>query len=337
MTLAALPRRWLAPVLALVVAVTLFVTPSGAYAEPDEGGNATQLIQNIEAASRGYLEAQDGLEASQYKQAALQKELVQVNAELTPLRKEVAAIAVEAYTNGRLTTIGAMLSASSSDSFLERATMLEEMNYREDDSLRKLTRLESKAKADKEAIDAEAAIQKAQKAEMKKRLDALELTLSKSGGRKAATGWLKIPAPKAIPTKRNADGSLPSESANVKDPTGTGGKITPRTKHALDEAKRVGFTRFTKCWRTQSWGEHPKGRACDYSVSVGGFEGVPNSSERIYGDKLAAFFIQNARALGVLYVIWYRMIWTPGAGWHNYSGCCGAAAEHQNHVHLSMY
>jgi len=335
-TLTAL-RRWLAPLSVLVVAVTLLVTPSGAYAEPDEGGNATQLIQNLEAAARGYVEAQDALETSQAKQAVLQKELAQVNAELGPLRKEVAAIAAEAYTNGRLTTIGAMLSATSSDSFLERATMLEEMTYREDESLRRLTRLEAKATADKEAIDAEAAIQKAQAAEMKKRTTALELTLSKSGGRYAATGWLKVPAAKAIPTKRNADGSLPKESATVSDPTGTGGKITPRTLHALQEAKRVGFTKFTKCWRTQSWGEHPKGRACDFSVSAGGFAGVPNSADRIYGDKLAAFFIQNAKALGVLYVIWYRMIWVPGVGWHHYSGCCGAAAEHQNHVHLSMY
>jgi hypothetical protein len=335
-TLTAPPRRWLASIFALGVALTLLTSPSGAAAEPGEAGNA-QLINNLEAAARGYVEAQDALETSQVKQAQLTKELAKVNAELGPLRKEVGAIAATAYVNGRLNAIGAMLSSTSSDSFLTRATMLEEMTYREDEALHRLTRLESKAKADKAAIDAEAEIQKAQATEMKKRVAALEATLSKSGGRYAATGWLKVPAPKAIPAKRNADGSLPRESASVSDPTGTGGHITPRMDHAYDEARRVGFRWFTKCWRTQSWGEHPKGRACDFSSSPGGFAGAATGANRIYGDKLAAFFIQNAKALGVLYVIWYRMIWVPGVGWHHYSGCCGAAAEHMNHVHLSMY
>lgn len=337
MTLTAPPRRWLASILAFAVALGLVAaTPSNAFAEPDEGHNQ-QLIQNLEAAARGYVEAQEALEISQVNQARLKKELAKVNAELGPLRAQVGAIAAAAYTNGRLNAIGAMLSSTSSDNFLARATMLEEITYREDEALRRLTALEAKAKADKEAIDAEAAIQTAQKSEMQKRISALELTLSKSGGRYASPDWLKVDAPKAAPTKRNRDGSLPRESATVRDPTGTGGSITPRTKHALDEAKRFGFTRFTKCWRTQSWGEHPKGRACDFSSARGTFAGTATGADRIYGDKLASFFIQNAKALGVLYVIWYRMIWVAGAGWHRYSGCCGAAAEHTNHVHLSMY
>lgn len=337
--LTARPRAWHAAVLALVAAFTLFVVPTGAaMAEPDEGGDSkTQtLVKNLEAAARGYVEIQSQLDESQAKQELLKTELQAVEKELGPLRKQVAVIAATAYANGRLSTLGAMLAANSSEDFLTRATMLEEISLRDDDSLHRLVILETKAKDDKAAIDAEANIQATMAVELKKRLTTLELTLSKSGGRKATLNWPLSLSPTAAPAPRTKTGALPSESASIKDPTDTGGRITPRLLHALQEAKRFGFTRFTKCWRTQSWGEHPKGRACDFSVTVGGFSGVAAGSDRVYGDKLAAFFVKNAKALGVYYVIWYRMIWLPGVGWHNYSGCCGASAEHQNHVHLSM-
>jgi hypothetical protein len=338
-TLTARPRAWHAAVLALVAALMLVLSPStAAMAEPDEGGDSkTQtLVKNLEAAARGYVDIQSQLDESQAKQQILKDELAAVEKELGPLRKQVAVIAATAYTNGRLSTLGAMLAANSSEDFLTRATMLEEMTLRDNESLHRLVTLEDKAKADKEAIDAEALIQKAMATELKKRLSTLELTLSKSGGRKATLNWPLSLSPTSKSAPRTKTGGLPSQSASIKDPTGTGGRITPRTLLALNEAKRFGFTRYTKCWRTQSWGEHPKGRACDFSVSVGGFGGVAAGNDRVYGDKMAAFFVKNAKALGLYYVIWYRMIWLPGDGWHNKSGCCGAAAEHQNHVHLSM-
>jgi len=324
--------------LALVTMLTLLVTPGGAFADPDEDGDSkTQtLVKNLEAAARGYVEAQSALEESKAKQVELQHELDAVAKELTPLRRQVGIIAATAYTNGRLSTIGAMLAANSSDDFLTRATMLEELTMRDDEALHRLVALETRAKADKAAIDAEANIQVTMATELKKRLTTLELTLSKSGGHKATLNWPLALAPTARPAPHTKSGGLPNESASIKDPTGTGGRITPRLLHALQEAERFGYTRFTKCWRTQSWGEHPKGRACDFSVTVGGFSGEAKGSDRVYGDKLAAFFVKNAKALGVYYVIWFRMIWLPGVGWHNYSGCCGASAEHLNHVHLSM-
>jgi hypothetical protein len=337
-TLTARPRAWQVAILALATVLTLLVSPSGAFADPDEDGDSkTQtLVKNLEAAAKGYVEAQSALEESKANQILLKKELDAVEKELVPLRKQVGVIAATAYANGRLSTLGAMLAAQSSDDFLTRATMLEELTLRDDEALHRLTTLEKRAKDNKSAIDAEAAIQSTMSSEIKKRLNTLELTLSRSGGRKATLNWPLALAPTAKPAPRTKTGGLPSERANIKDPTGTGGKITPRLLHALNEAERFGYTRFTKCWRTQSWGEHPLGRACDFSVTVGGFSGQATGTDRVYGDKLAAFFVKNAKALGVYYVIWYRMIWLPGVGWHNYSGCCGASAEHMNHVHLSM-
>jgi hypothetical protein len=57
----------------------------------------------------------------------------------------------------------------------------------------------------------------------------------------------------------------------------------------------------------------------------------------VYGSNLAMFFVRNANALGVLYVIWYQKIWHPGTGWRTYGGCCDPASRHTNHVHLSLY
>jgi hypothetical protein len=119
----------------------------------------------------------------------------------------------------------------------------------------------------------------------------------------------------------------------------TGGSITPRTAHAMVQAQAAGFTRFVSCYRSlEDGGEHPRGRACDFSVSPnGGFGGDATGEAFDYGNNLAAFFIFNADRLGILYVIWYQKIWLPGSGWRSYSGCCDASSKHTNHVHLSMY
>jgi len=68
-----------------------------------------------------------------------------------------------------------------------------------------------------------------------------------------------------------------------------------------------------------------------------GFAGAATGEDRIYGDKLAGWFVGNADRLGVLYVIWFRQIWTPAAKWHAYSSAGGdPASDHTNHVHLSV-
>jgi len=106
--------------------------------------------------------------------------------------------------------------------------------------------------------------------------------------------------------------------------------------HALTEARLAGFTRFTACWRVQDSGEHPKGRACDFSATQNGFGGVAAGADKAYGTRLAAWCMANADALGVLYVIWFRQIWMPGVGWRAYFGSGDPSAEHTNHVHLSV-
>ena len=52
----------------------------------------------------------------------------------------------------------------------------------------------------------------------------------------------------------------------------------------------------------------------------------------MYPAVVPPFVIANFRALGVKYVIWYRRIWTPSQGWHDYDG----PSDHTDHVHVSF-
>ena len=108
--------------------------------------------------------------------------------------------------------------------------------------------------------------------------------------------------------------------------------------NAYNNARGAGYTHYTKCWRSQSSGEHPKGRACDFSANATTFvDARATGADKAYGDRLAAYFIANASRLGVLYVIWFRRIWLPSSGWKAYSGGNGdPSSDHTNHVHLSV-
>jgi hypothetical protein len=149
-------------------------------------------------------------------------------------------------------------------------------------------------------------------------------------------GFVNINSPLAKPAPRNSDGSWPKESCTVNDPT-TSGCITPRLLNAYQQAQAAGFTHYTSCFSKRASGEHPLGRACDFSAHSTGFENVAASgADKDYGTRLAAFFIKNADRLGVMYVIWYRQIWMPSTGWRAYSASGAPNVVHTNHVHLSM-
>lgn len=67
--------------------------------------------------------------------------------------------------------------------------------------------------------------------------------------------------------------------------------------------------------------DHPKGLAADFMTS-----------SKNVGDRLATFAVKHYKALGIKYVIWWRRIWTPEQGWHDYHG----PSDHTDHVHVSF-
>lgn len=336
MSMTALTRCGLRPLVVLLAAAMMLlggVTP--AAAAPDEGGTK-KLRDALEATAKGHIEAKAKLDNSKRRQKALIGELKAIELRLVDLTEQVGEVAAESYRLGRLTPVSMLLNSASPELFLERAAGLDVMAQRDGRRLRELTEARGEAARAKAAIDKEVREQQKQLALMaKKKRDAERALAAVSSG--SSSGFSGSGSASAKPAPRNSDGSWPNESCSVNDPT-TSGCITPRTLHALNQGKAAGYTRHVSCYRSGGSGEHPKGRACDFSAAVGGFKDeTATGGDRTYGNNVAAYYVRNASRLGVLYVIWYRQIWHPGTGWRAYSGSGSPAADHTNHVHLSMY
>lgn len=333
-------RRGAATVVALLAAAAVFVgasaVPAAALApsQPDEGDHK-KLRAALEVAAKGYVDAKAKLEHSGKRQVAFASRLKALEAELVTLTAEVGVVADRSYRMGRLTPVSMLLNSASPDAFLDRAAGLDLMTQRGDKQLRRLHEARDEATRAKAAIEHEIAEQKRQLKVMAKRKRDAERALAAVGGF-SSRGYIDPNSPLARPAPRNSDGSWPRESCTINDPT-TSGCITPRTLHAMNEAKAAGFKRYVSCYRSGGGGEHPKGRACDFAAAPDGFENVHASGgDRDYGNRLAAFYVKNASRLGVMYVIWYRQIWMPSTGWRSYNGGSSPASAHTNHVHLSM-
>ncbi|MDI1460055.1 hypothetical protein QEZ54_03660 [Catellatospora sp. KI3] len=338
-------RRRFASVLTAITAFAVLVGgfPTAAAAEPNEIPNAkvAKVRQNLETVAGQYIEAEAALEKSKKDQQATNLKLVVAENRYERARISVVKYAAEAYKTGRLGVFETMLNATTSDAFLQRMAALERMAARDEAILGELVATRKEADEAKAIIDAEVKKQAKLFKDLAALRKAAERELSALGGY-ATNGWVDPTSPLAIPAKRNSDGSWPKETCSINDPT-TNGCITPRTLHAMQEAKKAGFKRYVSCYRPGDMYEHPKGRACDFSTEVDGFHDYGATGDsKLYGSKLAAFYVKNASRLGIMYVIFYCQVWTVGSGWHRYSATgsnCGdsPAGDHTNHVHVSVY
>lgn len=301
--------------------------PVSAAPTDDEGGTAS-LREQLEVATKGFLAAQQTLDKSKKRQQELTAQLDQLERDLVVKTEVIGEVANVAYRRGRLGPISALLNSSSPEGFIDRAAALDAVAATEDKKLRDLLDTKEQVTRAKQAIEGEILDQQKQVQIMAARKKQAETALKNAGGGQNASG----------PSGGSSSGTAASFSGGsgcVDDPT-TSGCITPRTLHALKQAQAAGFKRYVYCHRSGGSGEHPKGRACDFSAAASGFGKVATGGDRTYGNNLANFFIKNASRLGVLYVIWFRQIWLPSSGWKSYSGSGSPSAEHTDHVHLSV-
>jgi hypothetical protein len=308
---------------------------SPAAADPNDEGGSQTLREQLDAASRGYLDAKAKLENSLKRQKELTMELGVVEAELSARTSGISELVADAYRVGPLAPMSALLGAGSTDAFLDGVAFIDVMAGNENRQIRELTSARERVTSARAAIEIELAEQRKAMTTMSQRKQQAERALLAVGGQ-ATGGFVNANSPLAKPAPRNPDGSWPTERCTVNDPT-TSGCITPRLLHAYQETKAAGFNHYVSCYRSGGSGEHPKGRACDWAAAKSGFGGVATGADRTYGNNLAAFYIRNANRLGVLYVIWYRQIWIPSSGWRAYHGGGDPASDHTNHVHLSVY
>ncbi|MGE5155873.1 MAG: coiled-coil domain-containing protein [Betaproteobacteria bacterium] len=318
----------------LVTIVALIGSALPANADPDGTGQTKALSDQLEAAAKNYYEVKAKLTASQARQVTIKKQLADAQLSLTRLQAVVGQIAAARFEGGTASMLNSLLLASESPSdLLQAGAVAEYLIWRDDSQLHQLTTVQQTAASAQQQLDAEIANEKQQYAALDAAKRKAEKALSAVGG--LVSAGFSAPSRDAQPAPRNADGSFPPERCSVQDPT-TSGCITPRLFHALTEARLAGFTHYVACFRQATFGEHPLGRACDFAAAPNGFGGIAVGADRTYGNNLAAYFIHNSDALGVLYVIWFRQIWMPGIGWRSYDGCCDPASTHQNHVHLSV-
>ncbi|WP_051115428.1 coiled-coil domain-containing protein [Paractinoplanes globisporus] len=329
-------RRRLVAALALIVAtaglaVTVAAPASAAPGDTgDDGeGGSKSLIEQVEAASKGWLEAKAALAGSKKKQTELTAKLKQLDADLGPQQAAFDEIVQQSYKTGRLGPMSALITAGSAGGFLDRAETLETVAMKQKQVMGDLQATRDGQATAKAAIDATVRDQQKQVNLMAKRKAQAENAL------KAANAGQDDPQPSDGGSSKGAS-AFQGGSGMVDDPT-SGGQITLRMLHAMQQAKAAGFTHYVHCWREQNSGEHPKGRACDFAADTDGFGGVATGSSKTYGNNLANYFINNSSKLGVLYVIWFKRIWLPSSGWKSYSGGNGdPSSDHTNHVHLSV-
>jgi hypothetical protein len=334
------PRRWLILALAPLAAVTMLLSPaSPANADPDDkksstadDGDDNPLLNDVlDSTGRRYLTAKSAVAKSTKTQLGLALKVKNAEARRDVLLPEVGAVAAQQYRTGGISTMGFLLNTNSPDGFLKKAVSLEEINAINDGKLRELDQAIDEVTTAKTRLDQEVKAQKQNLALMEKQKESAEKALSQVGGTSVTGGFVLAKSPRAAPAPRNSDGGFSPESCNVDDPT-TGGCITARTLHMYKEVKKAKFNRFVGCHRDGGPFEHPKGRACDWSLQKSGFAPWHNQDTRKYGNNLMAFLVRNADRLGILYVIWNKQIWFPATGWKSYHG----PSDHTDHVHVSM-
>jgi hypothetical protein len=339
------PRRWLMLALAPLVATTIFVAPvtpalaapSGTSSTPAEGDESDDLSDQLEATNRRFVNAKAAVTASKKNQKALATQIADAEKRRDALIPEVNAIARQQYEFGTLNTLSFLLQANDSSDFIEKAVSLEEINKLHDAKLNELNTALTTITESKTKLDAELKNQTTQLTIQQKQHDSAENQLELLGGgtginKTITNGFVDAVSKVAAPAPRNSEGGFSAESCNQDDPT-TGGCITKRTLHLYQEVKKAGFNRFVGCHRDGGPFEHPKGRACDWSLQKSGFSVAHNDDMMRYGNDLTAFLVRNADRLGIYYVIWYKQIWFPATGnWHAYHG----PSDHTDHVHVSL-
>lgn len=337
-------RFWLIAVMVLAVLCALFagvpravaVTPRAPSpsSEDDEGSSAS-LRKNLESAASGYITAKAKVGASQKRQKLLVSQIAQTETELTKLSGAAQQLGAVAYKGGLPDPLTVLANSGSIPNLVERASFVDTISRQTNGTLRELRSTQKRLAEQRKAVDKELKTQQTLEKTLAKRRADAEKALSDSGAGQSSAGFFSGTSAAAVPAARNSDGSWPTESCDIKDPT-SDGCITPRMLHVYQQARAAGFTHFTHCFRQASFGEHPKGRACDFAADVSGFGGIATGSSKLYGDRLAAWGVDNADRLAVLYVIWFKQIWFPGVGWRAYSGDGTPAGNHQNHVHISV-
>ncbi|MFC4590965.1 hypothetical protein [Sphaerisporangium corydalis] len=307
----------------VTVAGLLLVQPAAGYAapKPTEKQLKTQLTslgKKVDKLITQYNGKRVAVAKAKAAEKAARERLRASQDAYTTAQGQVGDIAQLSYQAGGLGMVGEFMSPGYGD-----AAMLEQLQEEQTARLSGFAALrDARKKASDDASKLTAALN----------ADIVEVTGQRDDAEKLIK-QIKNKLDQLIPTApgKRANGAWAPEL-----PTG-GDNITPRTQLMRAEVKDHFPMHFSiGCYRAETGGEHPLGRACDFMLSAGGV--LPSASEAAMGDQIAAWAIKNGRKLGVKYVIYKQRIYNLGfPGWRPMSNRGGITANHFDHVHISMY
>jgi hypothetical protein len=332
-------RSLLALVVAVVTAIAALAVGVGpAIADPTGEGPIDKASAALRTAAKNYTDAKNKLDAAGKQRTALAGQVTTTQRQVDTLTDAVGKIAAAAYRDGAVTGMSLLnvtIGTTSPDTFLEMTDTVTYLGNKNGRQIQRLKDARKKLDTQTTQLDAAIATQKQQVDQLAKKKTAAEKALEAVGG--IPSDGFGNGTANATPAPRNSDGSWPSESCSLADPTNPDGCVSPRMLHIYQEVRKAGFTNYTHCFRNDAGAQdHALGKACDFSVTPDGFGDEATGAAKDYGNRLAAWAVANADSLAVSYVIWFRQIWLPGAGWGSYSGSGSPSAEHTNHVHISV-
>lgn len=120
------------------------------------------------------------------------------------------------------------------------------------------------------------------------------------------------------------------------------GKVKPWVRPVVNEiANRFGPLYFVYGYSPTGSGEHPKGRALDFSVlEYGNGEKDPGPARTKLGISISNYIWENRERLNVYYIIWNRRIISTNPTGYAYNKWVfypeSASQPHTDHVHVSF-
>ncbi|WP_084780544.1 coiled-coil domain-containing protein [Planobispora rosea] len=303
----------------LILAFALGVPSAGSAApKPTEAElrkDLAKLNKKVDTLIEAYAAKRESLAKAQKAEGVAKKNLRKAEEALTAAKGEVDAIAQLRYQSGSSSLPLLFTHDLSGAALMEQLTAQQSAHLegyaRSRDERKKAAELAARLteRIRGEAEEVEDRREETEKVirDIKKKLEAL---VPLGSGRRSNGTWVP---------------QLPNGADN----------ITDRTRNMRETIKRYfNLTHVVGCYRYDTFGEHPLGRACDFMMSSGG--SMPSAAGMKLGDEIAAWAIKNRTKLGVKYVIWRQRI-NHGSGWRFMSDRGGITANHYDHVHISMF
>lgn len=318
---AAVSRRVVAFLVVLVLCMTPAATGSAQPASESLQEKLARLNERAEQLAqqyRGDIVTLDQARTSAKKAMARAK---QANQRLRHARKEVAQLAMARYKHGTARPALTLVMSSDSDGVLDKAATLAYLARSRSGRVREMKSL---------AADAERARKraKARVAQVESKIDQLKEQ------RKRVAALIERFEAQQLSVGAGTDGDAGGDSGTSSEAD----NITPRMEHVRDLIiEKFGEPYSVGCYRPDTSGEHPEGRACDFMLSTGG--AMPSSSQVQRGYRIAEWATAHASELGIMYVIYRQRIWDirSGEGWQPMEDRGGVTANHYDHVHISVF